>query len=103
MNYQEIIDELKKQDIDAEKLDELGDGKGSDFSIQEIGEVEIVDDYGGEGEGDTLYNVFFFKDHNIYIQINGFYSSYDGCDWSYATWREVKPVEKLVTVYESIK
>jgi hypothetical protein len=67
-----------------------------------VGEVVVVDRYGGEGEGETWYVVHHFVDHDLYIRTDGFYQSYNGVEF-YDGWgccREVKPKEKTITVYE---
>jgi hypothetical protein len=65
-----------------------------------IGDWEEVDQYGGEGDGERWYSVKYFKDHDVYIKTNGFYSSYNGTDFDYGYGDEVKPVQKTITVYE---
>lgn len=65
-----------------------------------LGEVEEVAQYGGEGQGDTWWSVKYFKDHDVYIKIDGSYSSYDGTDFYYGYGREVRPQKKTITVYE---
>jgi hypothetical protein len=65
---------------------------------------EEVEQYGGEGQGDTWYSVKYFPDHDVYIRVDGFYSSYNGTDfngWSDCT--EVRPQEKTITVYQTVK
>ena len=63
---------------------------------------EEVDQYGGEGEGDTWYSIKYFPDHDVYIKVSGWYQSYDGTNFS--SWdsacSEVKPSQKTITVYE---
>lgn len=90
-----------------EKLDIFFEGEVSIYAWYEfdekdlgLGEIEEVDNYGGEGQGDTWYTVRYFKDHDVYIKTNGFYSSYNGTDFDYGFGEEVKPVEKTITVYE---
>lgn len=66
-----------------------------------LGKIVNVDVYGGEGKGDTWYRVFHFVDHDVYLKVNGWYSSYEGVDLS-GEWncvKEVKPTEKTITVY----
>ncbi len=65
-----------------------------------LGEIEEVDQYGGEGCGDNWYSIKFFKDHNVYIKTTGHYSSYHGTDFENGYGEEVKPVTKEVVVYE---
>ena len=105
MNYEEI----------NAKLIETGIKDGSDFintfyegdsDIDEdtleaiFGKTEVVDSQGDkEGGGDYAMKVFLFKDHNIFIKVTGFYSSYNGTDWE-GDWMNVSPKEKTITVYE---
>lgn len=80
---------LSWQEKEKEWLDSLG-----------IGEIEEVEQYGGEGQGDTWYSVKYFKDHDVYIRTDGYYSSYNGTDFDEGYGYEVKPTEKTITVYE---
>ena len=89
----EIIETLRKN----HDLEDIGEGDWKDDL--DLGEIEDVKQVGGEGEGDTYYQVWLFKDHNIYIRIDGFYTSYNGTDW-YNEPYEVRPQEKTITVYE---
>jgi len=67
-------------------------------NIPEWTEIEQV---GGEGEGDHWHSVKYFKDHDVYIKVIGFYSSYHGTDFSgYDCCYNVAPKEKTITVYE---
>ena len=66
-------------------------------------EFRTVDAYGGEGQGDTYYTVIEVRsnpdsDETLMVKFDGWYSSYDGAD--YTGWRFVKPKEKTITVYE---
>ena len=69
-----------------------------------FGKMVEVDSYGGEGQGDTWYSVKHFVDHDVYIRVNGYYTSYEGTsfDGGWACCSEVKPVEKTITVYNNI-
>ena len=63
---------------------------------------EEVDQYGGEGQGDTWYSIKYFPEHDVYIRVNGWYQSYNGTEF-YNGWEcceEVKPKQKTITVYE---
>lgn len=62
-----------------------------------------VEQYGGEGQGDIWYSVKYFPDLDLYIRVDGWYQSYSGTEFSedwYETCREVRPQEKVITVYE---
>lgn len=64
---------------------------------------ELVDSYGGEGEGERYY--FVFKIHDlesneiVYIKFDGFYNSWEGTEWDDDPFF-VTPVQKTITVYE---
>lgn len=63
---------------------------------------EEVDQYGGEGQGDTWFSIKYFPDYDLYLKVSGYYQSYNGTDF-YDGWdcvTEVKPVTKTITVYE---
>lgn len=64
-----------------------------------IGSYEVVDSYGGEGQGEIWYKVFHFTDHNVYIRIDGFYQSYIGTEFYSGYGREVVPQQKTITVF----
>jgi hypothetical protein len=64
-----------------------------------LGKIEEVDQYGGEGQGDTWYSVKYFVDHDVYIKTNGHYSSYNGTEFYDGYGEEVKPVEKTIIEY----
>lgn len=99
MNYLEILEILEKSGITLE-----------DFAYEDydsvklgLGESEEIKQYGGEGCGDEWYSVKYFKDHNVYIQVDGWYSSYVGVEF-YGGFKgdsisEVVPEEKTITVY----
>ena len=96
MTAKEILEEVEKQGI---SVDSFG---YSDFPepLENVGSWEEIEQYGGEGQGDSWYSVKYFKDHDVYIRTNGFYSSYNGTDFDYGYGEEVKPVQKTITVYE---
>lgn len=96
MNAQEIIEKICSSDIGTGEMIENFEGPNADG----FGQCEIVYSHGGyEGGGDYAERVVHFKDHNVFIQITGYYSSYDGTTWD-GTWKEVAPKEKTITVYE---
>ena len=73
-----------------------------DYSSEELGlgEVKVVDSYGGPDKGSTWYKVQYFVEHDVYIRTDGWYSSYDGTYFDEGYGSVVKPVEKMVTFYE---
>lgn len=100
--WDEAINSCK---VTREEADELGMSfyalKGQrNREALGLGRVELVDSYGGEGQGETWYAVWHFVNHDVYIRIDGHYTSYNGVDFYQGYGREVRPVEKVVTVFE---
>ena len=98
MNYQKILEVLK------EKLEDVYSFAHEDYEEEELGlgKIEEVDSYGGEDCGSEWYSVKYFSDHDVYIRVDGYYSSYEGVDF-YDGWdccSNVRPKEKVITVYE---
>jgi hypothetical protein len=63
---------------------------------------EEIDQKGGEDQGSHWHSVKYFKDHDVYIKVTGWYSSYNGTDfedWDEAC-SEVRPQQKIITVWE---
>ena len=58
-----------------------------------------VDQQGGEGEGEYWYVVRYFSEHDIYIKLEGFYTSYDGVDFNGDDYVEVFPTIVTKTEY----
>ena len=52
-------------------------------------------------DGHDCSAVMHFVEHNVYIQISGYYSSYDGINWS--KLGEVFPYQKTITCYSDKK
>lgn len=86
------------QDIEANP-DDYSDEFKEEF--KKLGAFELVDSFGGEGQGDDYWSVFHFKDHDVYIQFDGWYRSYNGS--KYNDMFEVKPVEVVVTQYHRVE
>ncbi|CAM0054663.1 hypothetical protein VPHK406_0140 [Vibrio phage K406] len=55
---------------------------------------------GGEGEGEYCYGIIELD--GTFYKAEWSYYSYNGCDYDYIndTIKEVKPVQKMITVYE---
>lgn len=50
--------------------------------------------------GTAWYSVKYFKNHDVYIRIDGHYTSYNGTDFYEGYGREVVPTERVVTFFE---
>lgn len=100
MEFKEIIEELQNQEITNNDF-AYGDMVNP---LPKIGTWTEVDQHGGEGEGDDWWSVKYFRDHNIYIKIYGYYTSYEGTtfDRGIECYSEVIPKEETVIVYRSV-
>ena len=73
-------------------------------ALQEAGiTTECVDVYGGEGKGKDYWAVYKFSKDNesVYVQFDGWYSSYDGPE--FAEWFFVEPKEVQVVQFRRCK
>ena len=61
--------------------------------LSKLGNFELKEQFGGEGDGDRYYSVYHFQDHDIYVKLSSFYSSYDGVDYDDISYYNVEPVE----------
>ena len=102
MKAEEILEKLRE--ARSENGDEVCYEFSSNYYSKELGlgEVEEVDSHGGEGQGEDWYVVAHYKEHNVFIKISGFYSSYNGTDFDGYDFEEVKPREKVITVYDKV-
>lgn len=96
--FKEILEILE------EKLAKVEDFAYESYDEEKLGlgPIEEVHQEGGEGEGSHWESVQYFKEHDVYISVVGYYTSYHGTDF-YDGWsccKEVKPKEKTITVYE---
>lgn len=98
--YKKFKDRIEQLFIDAF-------GEDEEFYFPEIlhGEFEnfaavefIKQDGGGEGGTEDCYTVLLVE--GKYYKVFYSYASYDGFYYDYASVREVKPVDRMVTFYE---
>lgn len=94
VNQSEKLQAIKK---DLLRLENIRDAKFN--SELKIGKWEIVDEYGGEGKGEEHYYVLYFKDHDVYLKCDGFYTSYEGADYDDSEWQHVVPKQITQTIY----
>jgi hypothetical protein len=97
MNFNEIMSVLK------DKIHSVNEFAYEDYNSEELGlgEIKEVSQVGGSDQGSHWQSVKYFSDHDIYICVTGWYSSYNGADF-YDEWdccSEVRPQEKTITVY----
>lgn len=70
----------------------------TDEILDKLGKFKTVAERGGSDQGSEWWHVFYFEDHDIFIKIQGYYSSYNGVDNLRAF--EVEPKEVTITVYD---
>lgn len=113
---QEILDWYNVNETDevAENVDEAWDDFYESLSSKESvekfdwchapvlpsGPAYLVEDFGGEGQGETRYVVFSVGDQ--FFQVEGYYASWDGTTWEDPTPYEVTPKEVTVIRYEAV-
>jgi hypothetical protein len=75
-----------------------------EFSASDLGlgAIEVVHTEGGYDKGSNYVKVFHFIDHDVYLSVEGSYSSYEGLDiWNgWDAVSEVRPKKVEVTIYE---
>jgi len=112
MNYEEIKLKLTEIGITANNMGEYGlndevydyqdeDEKEFEEILEEnFGNIEIVEK-SYQHDGHECWCVYYFKDHNVYIKYEGYFSSYDPTNFRRIT--EVFPEEKTIIVYNGKK
>jgi hypothetical protein len=108
----EIIEKFKKSGLPVEALadkywlenfdidDEEEQANVLNSLKEELGDWEQITQKGGEGQGDEWYIVNYFPAHDVYIRTDGWHTSYHGTDFDDGFGYEVKPQEKVITIYE---
>lgn len=98
LSYDEILAVLQ------DKLDSVSEFANQDYKDEDLGLGKIVEieQHGGEEQGSHWYSIQHFVEHDVYIKVTGYYSSYEGTDFSdgWDCCENVKPQQKTVTVYE---
>lgn len=102
------LEQLKQEFYPLEDFDGCNGHTFEDLinDESELFSVEEVDNYGGEDCGSEYWMVFKVVDlttkEEAYIKFEGSYDSWNGTDWDNMAFL-VKPVKKVVTVFEVIK
>lgn len=98
MNFQEIVNKLNQLRISK---DDFG-CENMPNPIEEIGLwVNVESEGGGEGEGENVSRVHHFIDQDIFIRLTGYYTSYDGTEYS-GEYENVSPEQEVITVYKRL-
>lgn len=78
------------------------DGAEDGEVVPGVGTVKVLEDFGGEGQGEVIYLIFEITDPEGGVKLyrkDGFYASFHGSDWD-GKFYEVVAREKVITVYE---
>lgn len=59
--------------------------------------------FGQEGEGENIWIVFHVEGYDTLYRMSGFYSSYDGSEWSAENIEEVESRPKVIQEYFAVK
>ncbi len=106
----EMEDEYEDDDDDEDEDEDEEEIKTvTDFAFVErtpfsAYTVKSIEQHGGQGQGDSIYAVYSVEKSGTelgYVKASGWYASHCGCEFRKAF--EVKPVEKMVTVFEPVK
>lgn len=100
MDYNKLIAALEEH---FNRVRDFAYNGNETLVTEEIGEMKEIEHYGGEGQGEDWWTVYFFPKHDIHIKVSGWYSSGNGVEFE-GGWEsdcsEVKPIQKTITVYE---
>lgn len=72
---------------------------------KDYGTFEVVEDYGGEGQGEEYYTVFSFTDlkgEKDYFRFEGYWESWDGVYYDDTELEKVVPKEVTVIKWEAV-
>lgn len=99
--FEEIASTLAKYGVKPSEIEWLYPAERKEAVEAELGKWEEVPagSRGGEDEGSSYRRVFHFVDHDVYVAVTGYYTSYDGTEYD-DDFTEVRPVVKEVTVFE---
>lgn len=115
MNAKELIKELKEaiasdnglhEFLEIETLDKEdlnGDGDEVYADLVPFEQVEYDRARAGYDMPDDVRYVYHFKKYNIYLAIDGTYSSWVGSEFDENSWYEVKPETVSVVRYKKVK
>jgi len=90
------------KNITVESIDEFNDEEAQEVATKMFADFGSIENVCEESttSGDA-YFILFFKDHGVYIKVQGYYNSYESCsEYEDATFHLVVPKDKTITVYE---
>lgn len=98
-NFFELVD---SGDADGPaSWQEIKYADGVPCDVPGLGRLNLVEEYGGEGQGEEYWVVFSLTEGNLnrYFRKPGWYQSYDGGELD-GDLTEVNPVAKVITVWQ---
>lgn len=108
LNKLQIEEDLttEEQDIFRSWMDEdrmeFFDPDEFDFGeLPFLAHQHVIEEWGGEGQGDSAGFIMKFGDR--FVKVDAYYNSWEGTNYDEAEITEVKPVEKVIVVYESVE
>lgn len=96
LTFDQILEKIKENKISISDFarGRFGGGYQNKCTIDdEVGPCVEVDSYGGEGQGEEWYTVKRFVNHDVYIRIDAYYTSYEGVNFEYSKFLHVFPLE----------
>lgn len=99
LTFQQIVEKLNENNISLSEFGYGDFGEGKENFVEGIGPSKEVDSYGGEEQGSEWYSVRYFPEHDVYIRVDAYYSSYEGADFCYSKFVEVFPTQVTTTEY----
>jgi hypothetical protein len=105
MTIVELREELKALNITGENFKDALKG-WRDLKVADLKEKfgdykEVYSKGDREGGGEDSEWVVHFLEHDIYLSVTGFYSSYNGTDWD-SDITQVAPYEQTIIVYKNV-
>ena len=79
--------------------------ENNEITVEELGRIRVVEQKGGYSElqegatGMEWHIVRHFVDHDVYIRLDGHYTSYEGLDIRGSKYKQVKPKERVIVEY----
>lgn len=95
---EQVFNNQVEEDGDEFSFDTLSDYLYKSVVLESLGwELTMLDNYGGEGQGEQYWYVVKVSDGTTvrHIKVDGWYQSYAG--GGYDEWFEVFPKEKVIT------
>ena len=91
LTFDDIVKIMEKLEIDVANF--TNEDFDYDELEKEVGTWDEVDHYGGSDCGSEWYSVYHFTEHDVYIRVEGYYSSYEGTNFDGEDFQEVFPTE----------